>query len=63
MYLICRNYKDGSCITDRADSDIPPSQMFGACSLYAFDDDLTDLIVIDKNTGAVIVNYHKAEGK
>lgn len=62
MYLICRNYKDGFSITDCTDSDTPPSQVFGACSVYAFDNDLIDLIVIDKSTGAVIVNYHKAQG-
>ena len=62
MYLIYRTYKDGFSITDDPNNDLPLSQVFGACSVYTFDDDLTDLLVIDKNTGAVIVNYHKPKG-
>lgn len=61
MYLVYRNYKDGYHISDHC-NELPITQVFGACTLYLEDADLTDLLVIDKNTGAVIVNYHKAKG-
>ena len=60
MFIIYRGYNDGSdTITEQGDS---IDLIFGACASYVMDPALTDLVVFNKTTGAVIINYHVPKG-
>lgn len=57
MFTIYRTY--GTEVIIETEDNIP--NIFGACAIYTEDNDLTDLVVFDNTTGAVIINYHRGK--